>query len=140
MEGKRNCRTINVVSDLISAVNNDKLGFDDVSLFDAIPFLDETVAGKDHQDIIDEAQNVFADMARAKDPDIILCCFKTETQNSLVKKLQSRGVGRSFYPDTLVFEFSYTFTVLRLLSWKVNPKCPSPDWMIVDTPGAQTAF
>ncbi|KAJ6065995.1 hypothetical protein N7499_012069 [Penicillium canescens] len=48
IEGKRNCRTINTVSDLISAVNNYKLGFDDVSLFDAIPLLDKTVVGKDH--------------------------------------------------------------------------------------------
>ncbi|KAI2697632.1 hypothetical protein CBS147317_4332 [Penicillium roqueforti] len=31
-------------------------------------------------------------MARAKDPDIILCYFKTKTQNSLIKKLQSRGI------------------------------------------------
>jgi hypothetical protein len=111
MEGKRNCRTINAVSDLISAVNNAKLGFDDVSLFDAIPFLDETVAGKEHQDIIDDAQNVFADMVGAKDPDIILCCFTAETRNSLVKKLQSRGVGRSFYPDNpklTGFDFSST--------------------------------
>lgn len=77
MEGKNTCRTVNAVSDLISAVNNARLGFDDVSLFDAIPFLDETVTGKDHQDTIDEAQNVFADMIRAKDPDFILCCFKT---------------------------------------------------------------
>ena len=123
MEGKRNCRTINAVSDLISAVNNDKLGFDDVSLFDAIPFLDETVAGKDHQDIINEAQNVFADMARAKDPDIILCCFKTETQNSLVKKLQSRGVGRSFYPDNpklTGFGFSSTLVNAFHPSYAVN--------------------
>jgi hypothetical protein len=38
IEGKRNCRTINAVSDVVSVVNNAKLGFDDVSLFDAIPF------------------------------------------------------------------------------------------------------
>jgi hypothetical protein len=87
MEGKRNCQTTTAVSDLICAVNNAKLGFDDVSLFDAIPFLDETVTGQDHQDLIDEAQNIFADMVRAKDPDIILCCSTTETRNSLVKKL-----------------------------------------------------
>ncbi|KAJ5346222.1 hypothetical protein N7452_004226 [Penicillium brevicompactum] len=99
MEGKRNCRTINAVSDLISAVKNYKLGFDDVSLFDAIPFLDETVAGKDHQHIIDEAHNVFADMVRAKEPDIILYCFKTESQSPPVRKYQSPGLGQIFYHD-----------------------------------------
>jgi hypothetical protein len=31
LEGKRNCPTTNAVSDLICAVNNSKLGFDDVS-------------------------------------------------------------------------------------------------------------
>ncbi|KAJ5366184.1 hypothetical protein N7541_000125 [Penicillium brevicompactum] len=100
MEGKRNYRTINAVSDLISAVDNYKLGFDDVSLFDAIPFLDETVAGKDHRHIIDEeAHNVLADMVKAKEPDIILCCFKTESQSPPVRKLQSRGVGQILYHD-----------------------------------------
>ena len=111
------------MSDLVSAVNNAKLGFDDVSLFNAIPFLDETVAGKDHQDIIDEAQNVFADMAKAKEPDIILCYFKTETQNPLVKKLQSRRVGRSFYPDNpklTGFGFSSTLVNTFHPSYAIN--------------------
>ncbi|KAJ5106865.1 hypothetical protein N7456_003540 [Penicillium angulare] len=123
MEGKNTCRTINAVSDLISAVNNAKLGFEDVSLFDAIPFLDETVAGNDHRDIIDEAQNVFADMTRAKDPNIILCCFKTESQTSFVKKLQSRGVGRSFYPNNpKLTEFSLSSILVNTFhpSYAIN--------------------
>lgn len=99
MQGKNECQSTAAVSELIRTVNNAKLGFDDVSVFDVIPFLNETAREKDHQDIVDEAQDVFADMVRAKDPDVILCCSTTETRNFLVKKLQSQGIGRSFYPD-----------------------------------------
>ncbi|CAG8122728.1 unnamed protein product [Penicillium nalgiovense] len=99
MQGKNECQSTAAVSELIRTVNNAKLGFDDVSVFDLIPFLNETAREKDHQDIVDEAQDVFADMVRAKDPDVILCCSTTETRNFLVKKLQSQGIGRSFYPD-----------------------------------------
>lgn len=119
LEGKRNCPTTNAVSDLICAVNNAKLGFDDVSLFDIIPFLDETVTGQHHQKIIGEAQDVFADMVRAKNPDIILCCSKTEACNSLVDKLRSRGVGGSFYPD------NPELTEFGLSSIRVNACHPS---------------
>lgn len=120
MEGKRNCPTINAVSDLVSAVNNAKLNFENVSLFDAIPFLDETVVGSHNQDIIDDAQNVFEAMVKAKDPDVILCCFKAETRNPLVEKLQSRGLGKSFSPDD-----DQTLTRFGFSSTRVNAFHPS---------------
>ncbi|KAJ6008889.1 hypothetical protein N7499_001064 [Penicillium canescens] len=99
VEGKRNCRTINVVSDLFSAINNAKLGFNDIS------------------DVIDDAHNVFADIARAKVPDI-LCCFITKTRNPL-----SRGLGRSFYPNNLKltgFGFSSTHVNVFHPSYAIN--------------------
>ncbi|KAJ5981546.1 hypothetical protein N7522_013582 [Penicillium canescens] len=41
LEGKRNRLSVKAVSELIHATSNSRLGFDDISVFDAIPFLDE---------------------------------------------------------------------------------------------------
>ncbi|KAJ5626358.1 hypothetical protein N7510_002667 [Penicillium lagena] len=102
LAGRRGCKTLEAVSDLITAVNNGKLGFDDISIFDAIPLLHEAAIGTDISEIIDDAHNVFANMVRAKNPDIVLCCFKTETRNTLVQQLRGRGVGVSFNDDKSV--------------------------------------
>lgn len=120
-EGKRNCPSINAVSELVSAVNNAKLCFDDISLFDAIPLWDETLTSKDHKHLIDEAQKAFDIMVRAKDPEIIICCFQTETSNTLVENLQSRGVGLSFNPDNPASKL----TEFGLSSIRVNAFHPS---------------
>lgn len=93
LAGKRNCTTVNAVSELVSATSNGRLDFDDISVFDAIPFLDENVLNKD---IIKEAQGVFADMIKAKQPEIVISCFKTETSNAIVQNLCCRNVGYSF--------------------------------------------
>jgi hypothetical protein len=62
-------------------------------------------------------------MVRAKEPDIILCCFKTETQNPLVEKLQSRGVGQNIFPDNpelTGFGFSSTLVNAFHPSYAIN--------------------
>ncbi|KAJ6019761.1 hypothetical protein N7499_003165 [Penicillium canescens] len=82
LEGKRNCLSVKAVSELIHATSNARFGFDDVSVFDAIPFLDEEVAEKG---MIGKAQDVFVDMIRAKQPQIVISCFWTETDNNTVK-------------------------------------------------------
>lgn len=102
LAGRRHCETLEAVSDLIAAVNNGKLGFDDISVFDAIPLIDEAATGPNLTTLIDDAQSVFADMVRAKNPDVVLCCFKTATQNTLVQQLSCRGVGKSFNDDKSV--------------------------------------
>ncbi|KAJ5115979.1 hypothetical protein N7456_000327 [Penicillium angulare] len=108
MKGVNDCRTLAAVSDLVSAVTNATLRFDDVSVFDAIPFLDET---QTNEDIIGQAQDAFADMVRAKNPDVILCCFQTKTQNPLVEALKSRGVGKSFnFNNEKLNRFGVSFT------------------------------
>ncbi|KAF3021161.1 hypothetical protein E8E15_000369 [Penicillium rubens] len=101
LEGIRDCGTLEAVSDLITTVNNAKAGFDDISVFDAIPLIDEAATGADISSIIANAHDVFADMARAKNPEIIICCFRTESHNTLVRKLRGCGVGRSFNDDKL---------------------------------------
>jgi hypothetical protein len=101
LAGIRDCGTLEAVSDLITTVNNAKAGFDDISVFDAIPLIDEAATGADISSIIANAHDVFADMVRAKNPEIIICCFRTESHNTLVQKLRGRGVGRSFNDDKL---------------------------------------
>ncbi|CAI7624723.1 unnamed protein product [Penicillium manginii] len=61
--GRRDCETLEAVSDLVTAANSAKVGFDDISVFDAIPLLDETATGADISTIIAGAHNVFADMS-----------------------------------------------------------------------------
>ncbi|KAJ5901443.1 hypothetical protein N7495_001971 [Penicillium taxi] len=98
---RRDCKTLEALSDLITAVSNAKLGFDDISVFDAIPLLDETAQGPNISisTRIEDAHSVFADMVKAKRPEIVLCCFQTETHNTLARQLCSRGVGKSFNDD-----------------------------------------
>ena len=76
---RHTCAPINAVSDLISAVTNSKLDLDGISVFDAIPFLHEEVTGLEYDDLIGNAESVFADMIRAKQPNVVISCFKTET-------------------------------------------------------------
>lgn len=80
-------------------MNNAKVGFDDINAFDAIPLLDEAATGADISTIIADAHNVFADMIRAKNPEVVICYFKTESHNALVQQLSHRGVGMSFNDD-----------------------------------------
>jgi hypothetical protein len=87
---------VNAVSELVFVTSNGRLDFDDISVFDAIPFLDEMVTGKE---IIEEAQGVFVDMIKAKQPEIVISCFKTETSNAIVRDLRSRKIGYSFDSD-----------------------------------------
>lgn len=96
LAGKRNCPTVNAVSELISVASNARLGFDDVSVFDAIPFLDEKVT---EEEIIEKAQGVFADMIKAKQPEVVISCFKTKTSNAIIQNLRSRKIGYSFEFD-----------------------------------------
>lgn len=96
LAGRRGCETLEAVSDLVTAVKNAKVCFDDTSVFDAIPLLDEVATSADISTIIADAHDVFADMVRAKKSEIVICCFRTESQNTLVKRLCGRGVGWSF--------------------------------------------
>jgi hypothetical protein len=96
LAGRRDCETLEAVSDLVTAVNNAKVRFDDTSVFDAIPLLNEATTGADISTTIADAHNVFANMVRAKNPEIVICCFRTESRNTLVQQLRGRGVGMSF--------------------------------------------
>ncbi|KAJ6126984.1 hypothetical protein N7523_002596 [Penicillium sp. IBT 18751x] len=96
LAGKRNCETLKGISDLVTAVNNAKAGFDDISVFDAIPLIDEAATGAEISRVIANAHEVFANMVIAKKPEVVICCFQAESKNTLVQKLRSRGVGKSF--------------------------------------------
>ncbi|KAJ6019701.1 hypothetical protein N7522_001768 [Penicillium canescens] len=106
LEGKRNCLSVKAVSELIHATSNARFGFDDISVFDAIPFLDEEVA---ERGIIGKAQDVFVDMIRAKQPQIMISCFWTETDNNTVKNLRRRKIG--CFKRLLVLEFVKAFSL-----------------------------
>lgn len=76
-------------------MTNSKLALDDISVFDAIPFLDE-VTSPEYNDLIDKAQSVFTDMIRVKQPNAVISCFRTETSNPLVQNLRCRRLGFNF--------------------------------------------
>lgn len=99
LAGRDACSTIKAVSDLISAVTNSKLSLDDISVFDAIPFLDENVKGPESDNIIGQAQSVFADMIRAKQPNVVISCFRTMPSNSIIRNLRCGRLGYSFEFD-----------------------------------------
>lgn len=105
------CSTIRAVSELISAVNDRKFGFDDVSTFDAIPFLHEGIKTKF---IIQQSQRTFAEMIEAKQPDVVLCCFQEdeETPNELVQDLRSIKVGRTF--EQPILEYGPSLSLIRV--------------------------
>lgn len=110
--GRRGCATLNAVAELISAVSNGRFGFDDISIFDAIPFLDETITNKD---TINKAQNTFADMIRAKQPDVVICCYKTESEDPLVLDVCRTGIGGSFQPSIL--GYGQSLSLLRVTAF-----------------------
>ena len=119
LAGKYRCPTVDAVSELISVVSNTTLGFDDISVFDAIPFLDEKVKG---EEIIEQAQDVFANMIKAKQPEVVISCFQTETNNPIVKNLRCRRIGYSFEFD---LQGSKQLAELGLPSTRVNALHPS---------------
>ncbi|EYE98323.1 uncharacterized protein EURHEDRAFT_512595 [Aspergillus ruber CBS 135680] len=86
LAGRDACSTIKAVSDLISAVTNSKLGLDDISNFE----------GPEGDNIIGQAQSVFADMIRAKQPNVVISCFRIMPSNSIVRNLRCRRLGYSF--------------------------------------------
>jgi hypothetical protein len=96
LAGKRNCPTVNAVSELISVASNARLGFDDISVFDAVPFLDEEVT---EENIIEKAEELFVDMIKAKQPKVVISCFKKKTRNAIVQNLRSRRIGYCFEFD-----------------------------------------
>lgn len=93
LAGKRNCSTINAVSELISVASNARLSFDGISVFDAVPFLNEKVTGKN---IIEKAHDVFVEMIKAKQPKVVISCFNKHTTNAIVQNLCHRGIGSNF--------------------------------------------
>lgn len=119
LAGKYRCPTVDAVSELISVVNNTTLGFDDISVFDAIPYLDEKATG---EEIIEQAQNVFANMVKAKQPEVVISCFQTETKNPIVKNLRCRRIGYCFEFDP---QGSKQLAESGLSSIRVNALHPS---------------
>ncbi|KAL1965857.1 hypothetical protein VTN77DRAFT_4990 [Rasamsonia byssochlamydoides] len=111
VSARDSCGSLKAVKDLVSAASDRKLGFDDVSTFDAIPILHELV--KD-ADLINDAQDTFAEMIVAKQPDVVICCWKCDAQNELVKSLQSIGVGKCFDKPTLTYGPSLSLSLLRV--------------------------
>lgn len=119
LAGKRSCLSVEAVSELIHATSNAVFGFDDISVFDAIPFLDEKVA---ETGIIGKAQDVFVDMIRAKQPQIIISCFWTKTDNIAVRNLRRRRIGYCFEFD---LQGSKKLAQSGLLLTRVNALHPS---------------
>jgi hypothetical protein len=106
------CATTDAVSDLIEAATGGRMGVDDVSVFDTMPyFADDT----DDGDILEEARDTFGKMVEAKKPDVVLCCYRVspfDTNNTIVRGLSSRGIGKVH--NELEFELSDGSTTKRI--------------------------
>ncbi|KAJ5737536.1 uncharacterized protein N7483_002661 [Penicillium malachiteum] len=86
LAGKENWLTIRAISELISAASNARFGFDDIS--EATEAIEEN--------LLKEAHHMFATMVEAKQPEVVISCFKTKSSNMIVKNLCSRRIGYCF--------------------------------------------
>jgi hypothetical protein len=81
---------------LIRRESEFRLDFDDISVFDAVLFLDEEVT---EEDIIKKEEEVFADMMKAKQLRVAISCFKKDTRYAIVQNLRSRRIEYCFKFD-----------------------------------------
>jgi hypothetical protein len=98
------CATTSAVSDLVETVTGGRMGADDVSVFDALPFCPD---GTEDGDILQDAQDVFRRMVEAKQPDVVLCCYK-DPSTGVLKDLSSLGVGKVFTEEDYLLGGDFT--------------------------------
>ncbi|KAL4899014.1 hypothetical protein BDW74DRAFT_164108 [Aspergillus multicolor] len=108
----QDCATTDSVSDLIQAATGGRMGVDEVSVFDTLPYCTEST---DNDDILQLAQDAFQKMVQAKKPDVVLSCYqalRSDTSNAIVRGLSSRGVGKVH--DKLEFVLKDGTTIKRI--------------------------
>lgn len=95
------------------------LGFDDISIFNIILYLNKKATG---EEIIKQAQDMFANIIKVKQLEVIISCFKTDTNNPIIKNLCYCRIGYCFENDP---QGSKQLAELGLLSIHMNALHPS---------------
>lgn len=94
-----------------------------MSIFDSLPFI---IGNYDKRPINRIAQSTFLDMVEAKKPDVVISCFRSDTDLENIKLLQGHGIGKTapspqsfITPDhqfTRVNAFHPSFAMNRVLT------------------------
>ncbi|KAB8227026.1 uncharacterized protein BDW43DRAFT_317217 [Aspergillus alliaceus] len=66
---------------------------DDISAFDTLPYCPE---GSDDAELVKDAEHAFSQMVKLKAPDVVLCSYRSPSNESLAQELRSIGVGKAF--------------------------------------------
>ncbi|KAL3444588.1 hypothetical protein BJX65DRAFT_310775 [Aspergillus insuetus] len=114
--------TTDSVNDLIQAATGGRMGVDDVSVFDTLPYCADST---DDVGILTLAQDAFQEMVETKKPDVVLSCYqvrRSDTNNAIVRELSSRGVGRVHDKLEFVLRDGSTIKMINALhpSYAVN--------------------
>lgn len=93
-----NCVTLKGIDEVCRAVTGS--GLEKVSCFDAFPFHKRLVkySLETHQKELDEAYAVFLEMIEKKQPDVILCCYRS-SHSTKYQDFEAGGIGQVF-PST----------------------------------------
>lgn len=92
------CRTTDAVAKLIAIATGGEMTIDDVSTFDTLPYSPE---GAEEAELIKAAEYTFTEMVKAKEPDVVLCCYQGNSDNGFIRNLRSLGVGQVFDEPSL---------------------------------------
>jgi len=90
----KDCDTLDAVDEVCRAVTG--FGLEKISCFDAFPFHKIPVKNSvgELEGHLDEAYDIFLDMIRQKQPDVIFCCYQSP-HPAKYKHFQCIGVGRT---------------------------------------------
>jgi hypothetical protein len=90
----KDCGTLDAIDEVCKIVTSS--GLENISCFDAFPFHKRAVSkGVDgYERTLDEAYAVFISMIQQKQPDVVLCCYRSPHPTKY-KDFQCIGVGRT---------------------------------------------
>jgi hypothetical protein len=90
----KDCDTLDAIDQVCKTVTSN--GLEEISCFDAFPFQKRPVSKSldEHENTLDEAYGVFINMIQQKQPDVVLCCYRSP-HSTKYKDFQCIGVGRT---------------------------------------------
>ncbi|KAF2259629.1 hypothetical protein CC78DRAFT_571764 [Lojkania enalia] len=90
----KDCNTLSAVDEVCKAITG--YGVERVSCFDAFPFHKIPVSKslEKYEEELDEAYDLFLRMIEQKQPDVVLCCYRSP-HSTKYKDFQCIGIGRT---------------------------------------------
>jgi hypothetical protein len=90
----KDCDTLDAIDQVCRVVTLN--GLDEISCFDAFPFHKKPVSKgyKEYETTLDEGYAVFISMIQQKQPDVVLCCYRSPHPTKY-KDFQCIGIGRT---------------------------------------------